>query len=1050
MCYPDETCCSGTCVANKCGDCPNSCPEGIVCCDEECCGEGQTCVDGACYGCTPPCSESQDCCDEVCTELGTDTDCTGCGDVCGAGTKCCDGACIDVLSDVENCGDCEVVCEEDGATPLCCDGVPTANGTNDNCLSCGDTADPDNPTNPTSCCPKPVVVAGAPDTSTFFITSTNTDDKNCGGCGNVADTSPYVKQKCCDGEIVSLLTDDDNCGACGTRVLAPKICCPYVGPPDAYGDPPPPTATQVNPNTDDKNCGGCGNVVDTSDQVQQKCCEGEPVSLLTDDDNCGACGVRVEDPKICCPHWGPLDIYGELPRPTATQVDPNTDDDNCGGCGNAVDTSDQVQQKCCEGEPVNTLTDNDNCGGCGIRTVGTDICCPHWGPPNGYGDLPRPTATIVDPNTDDDNCGGCGNKCNAVESGAECPESGDPPTTKCVNGECVPCGTCKLPTEAQQAGLLGSAPTVWGEHKTIPCTYDACPPSDPPPDPPLPAKTCFGGCDYKAIGNVGNLQWELVSCECYDSCNLPECTGAFAEAHGNPCPSVGYCSAGEGPCASCRYLDYDNPSGYKCTAPWGHDAVGCNYNILGTYGANPSNYTCCDHEHPGGTLCNGGCPSVYEDESEHFPTCAPCGGSCPDGLTCCGDFPNDTCVDTKTDEGHCGTCPNVCLAEQTCCDGSCKNLDNDKDHCGSCPNKCTGDLECCGGLCTDINGSDDSNCGSCGNVCVTGHCCGGDCKDTDTDESNCGLLCVACAAGETCCGGSCVNTDTDEANCGGCEQPCAGGEECCGGVCRNSSYFQTDEANCGGCEQPCAAGETCCAGTCIATSSLQTDEANCGDCGIVCSGGGTCCVGTCRDSSYFQTNEANCGGCEQPCAAGETCCAGTCIATSSLQTDEANCGDCGIVCTAGQTCCVGTCRDSSYFQTSDANCGECGNACEPGEECLLGSCNLPPLTIKVYFQAYGCSGDCPPPYDSPSCGASVLSSGSRSVSYTTTWGASGSISNSSSTITLGIANVPVGTALTIYLSGYVSGSASHTRAATYPGSPPTYTFFFNGYDDLNC
>ena len=145
VCYPDETCCSGTCVRWKCGECPNACASAeIVCCglpsQEVCCAEGQ------------------ECCTNVCTDVGTDTNCSGCGNVCSATQKCCDKVCVDVMDNVENCGGCGVVCEEGGATPLCCDGVPTANGTNDNCLSCGDTADPDNPDAPTSCCPKAVVV----------------------------------------------------------------------------------------------------------------------------------------------------------------------------------------------------------------------------------------------------------------------------------------------------------------------------------------------------------------------------------------------------------------------------------------------------------------------------------------------------------------------------------------------------------------------------------------------------------------------------------------------------------------------------------------------------------------------------------------------------------------------------------------------------------------------------------------------------------------------------------------------------------------------------
>jgi hypothetical protein len=72
---------------------------------------------------------------------------------------------------------------------------------------------------------------------------------------------------------------------------------------------------------------------------------------------------------------------------------------------------------------------------------------------------------------------------------------------------------------------------------------------------------------------------------------------------------------------------------------------------------------------------------------------------CGIGATKCGV----NCVDLNTDHDNCGTCGNMCAANQFC------NL-------GSCDLICTPPVVLCNGQCVDFT-SDDANCGSCGFAC---------------------------------------------------------------------------------------------------------------------------------------------------------------------------------------------------------------------------------------------------------------------------------------------------------------------------------------------
>ena len=168
-----------------------------------------------------------------------------------------------------------------------------------------------------------------------------------------------------------------------------------------------------------------------------------------------------------------------------------------------------------------------------------------------------------------------------------------------------------------------------------------------------------------------------------------------------------------------------------------------------------------------------------------------------------------------------GNCPQDCLTELYCGDGTCDSGNN--EDCSSCSIDCG---SCIGGSCSnDGDCAGDLFCG-CDNTCVetTPECC------TDSD---CGQY-QRCSSGvcEYYCGnGQCESTETCEV------------DSCCGGV---EVDFSSDPDNCGGCgvldsAHICDTGEICDSGSC--TTECPSDQCTLGD--IQCSGDGykTCVQG---------------------------------------------------------------------------------------------------------------------------------------------------------------------------------------------------------------
>jgi hypothetical protein len=136
--------------------------------------------------------------------------------------------------------------------------------------------------------------------------------------------------------------------------------------------------------------------------------------------------------------------------------------------------------------------------------------------------------------------------------------------------------------------------------------------------------------------------------------------------------------------------------------------------------------------------------------------CPTQGVDCGESLSVCGG----TCVDTSSDDRHCGACGTACTQAEVCVEGSCQ---------------CQQGATLCGGQCS-LTASDPANCGGCagqgGQVCATGEVC---------EEGRCKAACDF--ATSTRCGDACVNLQTDANNCGACGQACGNAKSCHAGVC---------------------------------------------------------------------------------------------------------------------------------------------------------------------------------------------------------------------------------------------------------------------------
>jgi formylglycine-generating enzyme required for sulfatase activity len=260
----------------------------------------------------------------------------------------CEGTCVNTSTDMNNCGECGIVCESNQyCAEGCYDILCTHTLCNEECID------------------------------------TSTDMNNCGGCGVVCNSDQYCNEGCintcpntlCNGDCVDTSTDMNNCGGCGITCNSNQYCegeCIDICYATLCGEECVDTSTNTN------HCGNCG----VTCNPNQDCCDGDCIDLNTPY-NCNACGDTCSTEEECC--------TGEC-QTTDTTL-------NCGACGNTCST----EEACCD-STCTSIQDYTNCGGCGITCANNEICsneiCTTLTCPTGFVAIPRGSFMMGSPTSE--------------------------------------------------------------------------------------------------------------------------------------------------------------------------------------------------------------------------------------------------------------------------------------------------------------------------------------------------------------------------------------------------------------------------------------------------------------------------------------------------------------------------------------------------------------------------------------------------------------------------------------------------------------------------
>ena len=421
-----------------------------------------------------------------------------------------------------------------------------------------------------------------------------------------------------------------------------------------------------------------------------------------------------------------------------------------------------------------------------------------------------------------------------------------------------------------------------------------------------------------------------------------------------------------------------------------------------------TNEACC----PGGCLdvestitrC-GSCTNDCNTDADGIvrPSNRPLASQCVDGVCQCGDG-GPKCVGSMANVACCSDIGDPATA--SCIDTNSNNL-----HCGECNHLCGSRMRCSGGgcVCTEAGWDDCDNDDA--NGCET---------DLTMTVAHCGACGAACnlahVATHTCSGGVCMIESCEPGwdNCNGvhsdgCETPLNTLTDC--GVCRNACDLTNASESCatGDCRiVMCTSGWGNCDSTHSNGCETQLNSlTNCGMCGQACNlanatescSSGACRLGTC--SAGYENcdgNEAN--GCE------------------TQLNSVTNCGGCGIACSranATATCGTGSCRIASCNGRFDNCNGTDSDGCE--------------TSLQTTSNCQACGSSCPQPTNSTaSCDFTTGCSFNCNTGYCQT-GSMMCVPNN--TISACGASCSTCTAPTNAMAACVAGSCSWTCDAGY-------------------
>jgi hypothetical protein len=361
-------------------------------------------------------------CGNVCPRTGGTATCTGgvCGITCNANLGNCDGllnnGCeTDLRTSAANCTACNVACSAANATPSCSASVCGVASCNTGFGNCDGLAG--------NGCER----------------NLNSDNANCGACGNICPSGQVCSGGTCQVSCGSLAVcsgtcrdtaiDPDNCSGCGmacsatgmaTRTCAAGTCngtC-ATGRADCNANLRS-DGCETDTNATATACGGCGMACSTSN-ITAACSGG----------NCtGTCATGFAD-------------CNANKRTDGCEINITNNASNCGGCGTVCPARANAMATPCvasactigacigtfancngmaaDGCEVNTATDANNCSGCGnacpARAHATSTCsgsaCGFTCLP-GFGDCDGMPSTGCETALDGNpNCGACGVTCN--------------------------------------------------------------------------------------------------------------------------------------------------------------------------------------------------------------------------------------------------------------------------------------------------------------------------------------------------------------------------------------------------------------------------------------------------------------------------------------------------------------------------------------------------------------------------------------------------------------------------------------------------------------